>query len=255
MASSKLTIKEVTREIPKIIKILEQKIQIIKPHDDSLKLWKEAIHLLAVLFKMVIFLCQERAPKNSSNSSVSPSSDPNRKKHSNEGKSGKSKGGQEAHHGARLEHFENPDRIVPLKVNSPEITNEPGWHFLGIEIRQTVEVRVIRLVTVYQAEIWENENGKKIVADFPEAAKNSSYKQYVRTVKDSNETSNIQSKTNAASYEASQAVKSSEPDAPVLSTQEQASQAAESSESDAPVLTAQKQAGQAAELQSPMSLF
>jgi hypothetical protein len=35
---------------------------------------------------------------------------------------------------------------------------------------------VSRFVTEYQAEIWENENWKKIVTDFPEAAENDGYK-------------------------------------------------------------------------------
>jgi hypothetical protein len=63
MASSKLTIKEVTREIPKIIEILEEKIQIIKPHDDSLQLWKEAIQSVGSTFQNGYILMLRTRPK------------------------------------------------------------------------------------------------------------------------------------------------------------------------------------------------
>jgi hypothetical protein len=74
----------------------------------------------------------------------------------------------------------------------------------GYEICQVVDIKIIRFVVEYQVEIWETRRAKNIVTDFPDEAKADGYKNRVITPKELNETSNIQSKTNAASSEVSQ---------------------------------------------------
>lgn len=121
---------------------------------------------------LVIKLMSDRLGLNSSNSSKPPSSDPNRdKKNStdNESQDGKKKkpGGQNGHIGTTLKPEENPDKVDEIVIDKR--TLPPGnYHEAGYESRQVVDIRISRFVTEYRAQILENEQGERFVAEFPE---------------------------------------------------------------------------------------
>jgi transposase len=132
-----------------------------------------------LLIDLCLLLAQKWIPKNSSNSSIPPSADPNRKKTSTV--TGKRKpGGQAGHPGAALKPVDTPDKIVPLTIDRRTLP-EGKWNAAGWEKRQVIELDIRRVVTEYQAEILENERGERVRAEFPEGVVQSA--QYGASVK------------------------------------------------------------------------
>ena len=115
---------------------------------------------------LVITLLFNRATLNSKNSSKPPSSDPNRKK-SSRVKSDKSSGAQSGHTGKTLQKIDDPDDIEILTIDRRTLP-KGKYHQLGFETRQVFDIDISRLVTEYQAEVLENAQGQRFVAEFPE---------------------------------------------------------------------------------------
>jgi len=114
---------------------------------------------------LVVSLLVNRLNLNSKNSSKPPSSDPNREK--NKKSAGKRKpGGQKGHNGTTLKKIEDPDRIENLKVDCSKLP-QGKFKDIGYESRQIIDIDISRIVTEYRAQILEDENGKKHVAEFP----------------------------------------------------------------------------------------
>jgi transposase len=119
-----------------------------------------------LLINLCLLLAQKWIPRNSSNSNIPPSADPNRGKTSKaEGK--RKPGGQAGHPGAALKPVDTPDKIVPLTIDRRTLP-EGEWKAVGWEKRQVIEMEVRRVVTEYQGEILENERGERVRAEFPE---------------------------------------------------------------------------------------
>jgi transposase len=71
---------------------------------------------LDLLINLCLILAQKSSSKNSKNSNIPPSADPNREKTSKT--AGKRKpGGQPGHSETTLQPVENPDKIVPLTID------------------------------------------------------------------------------------------------------------------------------------------
>ncbi len=118
------------------------------------------------LMIMVINLLAQKLGLDSTNSSIPPSADPNRKKKS-KSKSDKKPGGQKGHKGINLKPIDNPDinQPIPLDVNTlPEGQYRDG----GYERRQIFDIDISVIVTEYQAQILINEQGQRFVAPFPD---------------------------------------------------------------------------------------
>jgi len=121
---------------------------------------RAAIDLLLLI---VTLLCQ-RLGLNSRNSSKPPSSDPNRDKKPRTNGSNKS-GGQIGHKGSTLLLEQQPD--VTHKIAIDRALLPPGKYTdVGVETRQVVDIEFKRVVTQYQAQILEDEFGKRFVAPF-----------------------------------------------------------------------------------------
>jgi transposase len=120
---------------------------------------------IELLISMLSLMAERLIPRNSRNSSVPPSQDPNRPKKAKT-PTGKKPGGQPGHKGAALEPVENPDKVVELKVDRGTLP-AGEWKSAGVEKRQVFDVEITRVVTEYQAEILENEEGIRIEASFP----------------------------------------------------------------------------------------
>ncbi len=92
-------------------------------------------------------------PKNSSNSSVSPSQDPYRRTRSLRGRSKKRPGGQKGHRGSRLDRVPDPDRVVEHQAEHCDhcgqaLTGTP----IGHQARQVFDLPEIRMeVTEHRA--------------------------------------------------------------------------------------------------------
>jgi transposase len=85
-------------------------------YETEVKMLKEEIHLLNEKIDLLMKVIQTKPPqKNSSNSSIPPSSDLSRKNKSTREKSTKKSGGQPGHKGSTLLQTQNPDTIIDLK--------------------------------------------------------------------------------------------------------------------------------------------
>jgi transposase len=132
-----------------------------------------------LLINICLLLSQKWLTKNSKNSSIPPSADPNREKPSR-AKGKRKPGGQKGHPGATLKPVDKPDKIVPLTIDRRGLP-EGKWKGAGWEKRQVIEIEIQRVVTEYQAEILENERGERVIAPFPEGVVQSA--QYGDSVK------------------------------------------------------------------------
>jgi transposase len=121
--------------------------------------------VIEVLF-LVITLLMNRFNLNSKNSSKPPSTDPNRKKkEKNDGK--KKPGGQLGRVGTNLEPVNDPDTIIPIKLDKRHLPRG-RYTDAGFEARQVVDMRISRVITEYRAQVLTNTEGKRFVAAFPE---------------------------------------------------------------------------------------
>ena len=128
---------------------------------------KSAIELLLIIVKLL----SDSLCLNSNNSSIPPSQDIKGKKALSKSSSisgAKKPGGQNGHKGETLRQVENPDEIEFLKIKREELPEGRKYKPVGVEKRQVVDLVIKRHVLEYQAEILEDESGKKYVASFPE---------------------------------------------------------------------------------------
>ena len=137
------------------------------------------ISMIKVLI-VVVKLLTHRAGLNSRNSSKPPSSDPNRLKSSRK-KTGKKPGGQKGHTGATLIQIDDPDEVERIEVDRRTLPKGHHYKDIGVERRQIVDIDISRIVTEYQAQVLEDENGTCFVAAFPEGVTKAV--QYGNTVK------------------------------------------------------------------------
>jgi transposase len=132
-----------------------------------------------LLINLCLLLAQKWFTKDSKNSNIPPSADPNREKTSR-AKGKRKPGGQPGHPGTTLKPVDNPDKTVPLMIDRRSLP--PGeWERAGWEKRQVIEMETRRVVIEYQAEIVENEREERITAPFPEGVVQSA--QYGQSVK------------------------------------------------------------------------
>lgn len=118
------------------------------------------------LILMVVVLLAQRLGLNSQNSSIPPSKDSTRKKSSSK-PNDKKAGGQMGHKGVTLTPIDEPDEVKVLYVTQ-ELLPEGCYREVGFQSRQVVDIDISRVVTEYQAQILEDEQGKRYVADFPD---------------------------------------------------------------------------------------
>ena len=125
--------------------------------------FRASLELLLVLVKLLL----DRVTLNSSNSSIPPSADPNRKKHPSRGKRTRKPGGQKGHDGKTLEPAEDPDKIVPIEIDKRTIPTGVPYRVKGYEARQVIDIKISRLVTEYRAQTLEDPGRNQYVAEFP----------------------------------------------------------------------------------------
>lgn len=114
----------------------------------------------------------EKPPKNSSNSSLPPSSDQTRKPYPKREKTGRKPGGQPGHKGHTKNLYDNPDKIIEVY---PEKCEYCGKHHFEkkeniLEQRQVIDVPELKpYITEYQQKAGLCTHcGKRNVGQFPE---------------------------------------------------------------------------------------
>ena len=125
-----------------------------------------ALRVAVLMLISVVKLLANRLNLNSRNSSKPPSSDPNRVKKSR-AKSKRPVGGQPGHDGTTLYKVDDPDEIKQLKVDRRKLPRGQ-YQDAGVESRQVFDIRITRHVTEYQAQVLEDAQGRRFVAEFPE---------------------------------------------------------------------------------------
>ena len=129
---------------------------------------------------MIVVMLTGRMGLNSKNSSKPPSSDPNRQKKNNS--TGKNKpGGQPGRIGRNLAPVQNPDVVELIKLDKRTLPRGKNYRDVGYESRQVIELDISTIVTEYRAQILEDENGKRYMAEFPKGI--SRPIQYGKTIK------------------------------------------------------------------------
>lgn len=112
---------------------------------------KAAIEVIILALTLVC----EKLGLNSSNSSIPPSQDSNRKKEKSKKKSGKRVGGQNGHTGKTLQKVEDPDEILEHKVKKCFACNHniSSQEADGHETRQVFDIVISRVVTEHRSQI------------------------------------------------------------------------------------------------------
>ncbi len=118
----------------------------------------------------VISLLANRLGMNSKNSSTPPSKDLNREKRKKS--NGKKQGGQKGHIGKTLKQIDTPDEIEEIKIDRRTLP-KGKYTQAGYEKRQVFDLDISVIVKEYQAEIIEDEKGKRFTAAFPKGVTNS----------------------------------------------------------------------------------
>lgn len=133
---------------------------------DNKKIPAEFAALVSILLTVLEVLL-ERFGKNSKNSSIPPSQDPNRNKTPKPGETKKKPGGQPGRIGKNLKPVENPDEVIDVPVDRKALPPGRLYKKVGVAKRQVVEFLVSRKVIEYRLEIVADETGKRFTAEGP----------------------------------------------------------------------------------------
>jgi transposase len=149
---------------------VDKTIEKVRKQIEEEKELSPALRASLDLLLTLVTLLLNRLGLNSRNSSKSPASGPNRKKEKKKG-SGNKPGGQKGHAGNYLEMIDAPGHIEDLKIDRIALPADGQFQCVGYECRQIFDIQISREVTEYRAEIMEDEQGRRVVAPFPEHVK------------------------------------------------------------------------------------
>lgn len=124
--------------------------------------FKSAIEVLLLLVTILL----QRKGLTSRNSSKPPSEDKNRDRGSKKKKSTRKPGGQPGHVGVQLKPVENPDEIEVISLDKRSLPRGI-YTEVGYDKRQVVDIETKIVITEYQAQILEDQEGKRYTAPFP----------------------------------------------------------------------------------------
>lgn len=127
----------------------------------------------AVFFLMITMLelMLSRLNKNSKNSSIPPSQDPNRAKSKNDNDAQRRKpGGQLGRLAKVLAQVSEPDEVISVSVDRTQLPKGHSYRVVDYVKRQVVELIIKSHVKEYRLEVLEDEAGKRYTAIAPEGA-------------------------------------------------------------------------------------
>lgn len=140
----------------------------LKQEEDLSPALKSMINILILVVKLLT----NRMGLNSKNSSKPPSTDPKPPKNTRK-KSTNKTGGQNGHVGTTLKPVDEPDEIEIIKIDRRSLPKGHRYQEVGFEKRQVFDIDISRIVTEYQAQVLEDENGRRFVAPFPDGVSKS----------------------------------------------------------------------------------
>jgi len=123
---------------------------------------KSAIEVLLLLVTILL----QRKGLTSRNSSKPPSEDKNRQRGSTKKKSQRKPGGQPGRTGVQLKPVDNPDRVEVIKLDKRRLPRG-SYAEVGFDKRQVIDIETHIIITEYQAQVLEDETGKRFTALFP----------------------------------------------------------------------------------------
>jgi transposase len=138
--------------------------ELLRKEKDLSPALRSALEVLLVLVALLL----NRMTLNSKNSSKPPSTDPNRKKSSKQGKSNRKPGGQKGRNGTTLQPVDDPDEVEVLAIDRRTLPKGSQYREVGHESRQVIDIDIARFVTEYRAQVLEDDQGNRFVASFPE---------------------------------------------------------------------------------------
>ena len=121
-----------------------------------------ALKMSIELILVVVVMLASKLGLNSQNSSIPPSKDINRTKPTRE-KSEKSAGGQKGRVGKTLRLKQKHLMKVQVILVDRDFLPKGHYREVGFQKRQVVDIDISKVVTEYQAQILENEQGKRFV--------------------------------------------------------------------------------------------
>ena len=147
-----------------VSKTLKNVASLLKDDKSSSPQMIAMMELLVVIVNLLV----AKLGLNSKNSSTPPSQDPKRKRGSKRKSDGQKRkpGGQNGHIGTTLKKVTNPDRIETIKVDK-RLIPKGDYKNVGFESRQVIEINISTEVIEYRAEILEDADGNRYVAEFP----------------------------------------------------------------------------------------
>ncbi len=148
---------------------VEPTLDKVKKQVEEEKNLSPALRASLELLLTLVTLLLNRLGLNSRNSSKPPSSDPNRKKTRSNGNN--KPGARQGHTGHHLALVDDPDQVELLQVDRATLPGDGHFQCVGHERRQVFDIRMSRVVTEYQAEILEDERGRRVIAPFPDQVK------------------------------------------------------------------------------------
>lgn len=128
----------------------------------------------AVFFLMITMLelMLSRLNKNSKNSSIPPSQDPNRAKsnNNNDDTPKRKPGGQPGRLAKVLAQVSEPDEVIDIPIDRTKLSKGHSYRVVDHVKRQVVELLIQSHVKEYRLEVLEDETGKRYTAIAPEGA-------------------------------------------------------------------------------------
>lgn len=146
-----------------VTKVIAQTRDMLK---ENKTLPSEFTALVSILLTVLEILLT-RLNKNSSNSSIPPSQDPNRIKTRASAQPKRKPGGQPGRVGKTLKPIENPDEIIEVPIDRKTLPPGHTYTNVGFTKRQVIEFHLSRHVKEYRLEIVKNEKGKQFTAKGP----------------------------------------------------------------------------------------
>jgi len=124
-----------------------------------------ALKALIEMLMIIVELLAHKLGLNSRNSSKPPSTDFPKTKNTDNKTSTKNQG-KPRPKGSTLTQVDTPDEIEYLPLDRHKLP-KGRYTEIGVEKRQVIDIEFHRVITEYQAQVLQDQNGKRFVADFP----------------------------------------------------------------------------------------
>lgn len=142
---------------------LEKAREILKEEKSLSPAFKSVFEILILL----VSILANRLELHSRNSHIPPSKEPLRYRQTKSPGYPQKAGGQKGHRGSCLKKTPTPDEVEEIQIDRKSLP-EGDYREMGFESRQVFDVKVSLIIKEYRAQILEDQNGKRFVAQFPE---------------------------------------------------------------------------------------